>query len=172
MGGGIYMNAGTSYGSFQDVVTKIFMVNSKDQEEELAVNPSHFSYRKQTFCNESIITGALLRLTPGNPKEISEKIKWMISDRKAKQPLQYPNCGSTFKNPPGHSAGKLIELAGLKGYRCGEAMISDKHANFIINLGGAKAQDILTLIETAECKVKEVHGIQLEREVVIVKYQA
>jgi len=167
VGGGLFMNAGTHLGSFSDVTQKVFLVDQKGKLEEKQLSPCDFSYRAQSFSKDKIIVGCILRLKHGNPKDIEEKVKKMISERKAAQPLQYPNCGSVFKNPNGFSAGKLIESVGLKEYRVGNAMVSSKHANFIINLGGATAKDILMLIDHIKKTVKECKGIELQEEVVI-----
>ncbi len=174
VGGGLFMNAGTVKGCFSNVVTKITLMNEKGIEEELPVSTKDFSYRKQTFCKNKIITAATLSLGYGNREEMEKIVDEMVSDRRMKQPLQFPNSGSTFMNPSGISgaeklsAGKLIESAGLKGASMGHAMVSKVHANFMVNLGGASSQDFLSLMEVVEKRVKEVHGITLEREVVVV----
>jgi len=168
VGGGLFMNAGTHAGSFSDVTRKIQMVTSKGEEIWVAVGLADFSYRAQRFCKGNIITGAIIRLGFGKKSEIKARVQQMVQERKDRQPLKLPNCGSTFTNPPGHTAGKLIEEAGLKGYRVGQAMVSQKHANFIINLGGATASDILSIIHVVEDRVKQHHGIELKREVIVV----
>ncbi|MBI3018670.1 MAG: UDP-N-acetylmuramate dehydrogenase [Deltaproteobacteria bacterium] len=167
VGGGLFMNAGTHLGSFSDVAKKVFLVTQKGEVEEKALGSDDFSYRAQSFSKNKIIVDCVLRFTHGNPKEIEEKVKKMIAERKAAQPLNTPNCGSVFKNPNGNSAGKLIESAGLKEYRVGNAMVSPKHANFIVNLGGATAKDILSIIQHVKKTVKELKGVELQEEVVI-----
>ena len=168
MGGGLFMNAGTAYGCFGDVVQRIHMLNSAGGQEVIDVGPQDFSYRAQRFCKNKIITGAVIRLIAGDRGRIAQKVGAMIADRKAKQPLALPSCGSTFKNPPGQIAGRLIQSAGLCGYRVGQAMVSEKHANFIVNLGGARADHVFSVLKYVERRVKEVHGIHLEREVVVI----
>ncbi|OGP04009.1 MAG: UDP-N-acetylenolpyruvoylglucosamine reductase [Deltaproteobacteria bacterium GWA2_38_16] len=168
VGGGIFMNAGTKGGSFCDITEKIFMINTNGELEEQLVTKENFSYRSQNFCKNKIMMGAILRLHYGDKEKMMEVVKTVIAERKAIQPLNFPNCGSVFKNPKGYYAGKLIEDAGLKGYRVGHAQISTKHGNFIVNLGGAAAKDIVAIIEHAKKRVKEVHGVTLEEEVIIV----
>ena len=167
VGGGLFMNAGTHLGSFAEVTQKVFLVTQKGEIEEQILGSSDFSYRAQSFSKNKTIVGCVLRLTHGDRKEIEEKVKKMIEERKATQPLNAPNCGSVFKNPNGTSAGKLIESVGLKEYRVGNARVSSKHANFIVNLGGATAKDILSIIQHVKKTVKELKGVELQEEVVI-----
>jgi len=107
----------------------------------------------------------MLRLEEGDKEKIHEDMKQKYMDRKLKQPLDLPSAGSVFKNPEGHFAGSLIEEAGLKGASHGGAKISEKHANFIVNTGGAKASDVLYLIEKTEETIDKKFGISLEREI-------
>ena len=167
VGGGLFMNAGTHLGSFSNVTQKVFLVNQQGERAEKVLSPDDFSYRAQSFVKNKIIVGCVLRLTHGNREEMEAKVREMIVERKATQPLNSPNFGSVFKNPVGFSAGKLIESVGLKGYRVGNAMISPKHANFIVNLGGATAKDVLSLVDHAKKTVKECKGVELQEEVVI-----
>jgi len=110
---------------------------------------------------------ATFELHQGDKDALRTEVNRIIQERAEKQPLDYPSCGSTFKNPEGFSAGRLIEKAGLKGLSVGGAQISEKHANFILNKGTAKAQDILDLIEIAKERVKTQFGVTLECEVII-----
>lgn len=167
VGGGLFMNAGTSLGSFSDVTEKVYLLNQSGMVEEKEVAEEDFSYRSQFFSQGRIIIGAMLRLHVGDKNQISTIVKKMIAERKDRQPLHFPNCGSIFKNPSGFHAGKLIEASGLKGYRLGDAMISEKHANFIVNLGNAKSKDILSLIKHIKKTVKTLQGIDLHEEVII-----
>jgi UDP-N-acetylmuramate dehydrogenase len=114
------------------------------------------------------VLGAVLRLERGDPQSIRQRIDEILGRRRQKHPLNYPSAGSIFKNPAGHPAGLLIEAAGLKGIQIGGAKISEKHGNFIINTGGAKAVDILALIERVQQEVLKQTGIVLETEVRIV----
>jgi UDP-N-acetylmuramate dehydrogenase len=115
-----------------------------------------------------IILKGRLQLKKGKKEEILEQIKSYSEIRKRTQPLDYPSAGSIFKNPKEGPAGKWIEEAGLKGFRMGQAMVSDRHANFIINMGKATAEDVINLMECVEKKIYEEKGISLEREVRVV----
>jgi len=106
-----------------------------------------------------------LELKKGDKKKSQELIKGYTKKRKATQPLEYPSAGCIFKNVPGQGAGRLIDQAGLKGTKIGQAMISDKHANFIINLGGAKSEDVVKLIKLIKKTIKQKHNIDLEEEI-------
>jgi UDP-N-acetylmuramate dehydrogenase len=137
----------------------------------MSVNAHGFDYRKSIFMeNKNLICiGANFSLKPCEPEKIYAKMNEYISSRKEKQPLEYPSAGSYFKRPEGHFAGKLIEDCGLKGFRVGDAAISEKHAGFVINLGRATAEDILSLEEQVRDRVFKEFGVQLEREVRVIK---
>ena len=129
------------------------------------------SYRHTSFKeNNDIIFGGVFKLEKGDTKKAWEIINENLEKRKNSQPLEYPSAGSVFKNPEGLSAGKLIDECGLKGYKVGGAQISEKHANFIINLDNATSSDIISLIEIVKEKVKKEKGIDLELEQEIVKW--
>lgn len=164
VGGGIYMNAGTRDGEMKDVIERVIIVGRGGGLEELLPADCQFSYRASRFqrTNE-LIVAAIIRLPdkPYNP----EAARRALDDRKRTQPLQLPNCGSVFTNPPGDYAARLIEECGLKGRRIGGAEISTLHANFIVNRGGATASDVLGLIHLAQHEVKEKHGVELHTEV-------
>jgi len=132
------------------------------------VTADDFTYRSQSFCGDSIIVAAEIILSIGDSDQLQRVVKEMVQERKQTQPLQYPNCGSLFRNPPQKTAGRLIQSAGLRGFRIGNAMISEKHGNFILNLGGAKARDILSLIHKMEEAVQYQFGIELKREGVVI----
>lgn len=168
IGGGLFMNAGTSLGDFSKITEKIYLLNQEGEIEELLLTSADFSYRSQSFCHGKIIVASVFRLGFGEPAILKDRVKRFLNDRKEKQPFGYPSCGSTFKNPSFTSAGRLIELAGCKGHKAGNASISEKHANFIINHGGATAGDILAIIDYVKKRVKDVHGIELEEEVIVV----
>jgi UDP-N-acetylmuramate dehydrogenase len=127
-----------------------------------------FSYRQLALPPSWVILKGRFQVKRGNKEEILEKVKSYSERRKRTQPLDYPSAGSIFKNPPEGTAGKWIEETGLKGFRMGQAMISERHANFIINLGKATAEEILNLVEWVEKRVYEVKGISLEREVKVI----
>jgi UDP-N-acetylmuramate dehydrogenase len=126
-----------------------------------------FYYRESVFGHKEnlIIVSAVLRLKRGNKSEIREKIKEYSDYRIKTQPLNYPSAGSVFKNPKGFFAAKLIEDCGLKGKKIGKAKVSEKHANFIVNLGGAKEKDVKSLIKLVKEKVKKKFGVVLEEEI-------
>ena len=163
VGGAVVMNAGTRLGAIQDCLDAVQMV---DPDGRLSIHSAadfSFGYRSVSLP-EGIVVGAWLRLTPASREDIESHIKAYLQYRKQSQPLSQPNAGSVFKNPPGTTAGRLIEEAGLKGYRVGDAQVSPKHANFIVNLGRARAVDVLRLIETIRQAVLRRTGIGLELE--------
>ena len=128
-----------------------------------------FAYRRSGF-GDDVILGASFRLPVGDKAEIMRKRRELLMKRNRAQPVNFPNSGSMFKNPPDNFAAKLIEDAGLKGTRRGEAQISERHANFIVNLGGATAEDVLELIELARRTVHEKFSINLELEVKLIGF--
>lgn len=168
IGGGIYMNAGTKYGCYGDILRELRLFDFVNGVRQLAREDVHFGYREQNAVKDSLVTSVVFELIPGDAATMRTEVDRIIAERAAKQPLDYPSCGSTFKNPPtGLSAGRLIEHAGLKGSISGGAEVSMKHANFILNKGDATAKDILTLIEMIKAKVRETHKVDLECEVII-----
>lgn len=167
IGGGIYMNAGTKYGCYGDILRELRLFDFKKGAQTFSRDQFHFGYREQTAVKETLVLWASFELRPGNRDEIQKEVNRIIQERAEKQPLDYPSCGSTFKNPEGLSAGRLIEKAGLKGLTVGGAQVSDKHANFILNKGNATAQDILDLIDQIKGRVHQQFGVTLECEVII-----
>lgn len=168
VGGGLAMNAGAWGTELKDVVHSITVMK---EDGTLTVRPRsrlRFSYRKLAIPSAWIIVKARFHLSPGRKEEILERVKSFSEMRKRTQPLDHPSAGSVFKNPDEGPAGKWIDQVGLKGFRLGQAMVSERHANFIINLGKATADDILRLIEWVEQKVYEEKSISLEREVKVV----
>ena len=168
LGGAIINNAGFKGNCMADVVQNVTFLTGENKIERTSKSNLNFNYRG---CNLKgklvIILEATLLLKKGNKEEIESKIKQNIEIRKIRQPLDKFNAGSIFKNPPGYYAGKLIEKVGAKGLSRGKAEVSTRHANFIINNGGASARDILYLIEEIEKRVKKNFGIKLEREIEI-----
>ncbi len=166
IGGAVAMNAGAHGSSIGNLVEWVTVVNKSGDKLELARNELGFAYRYSIIpSKELVITEVVLSCPPGG-KEESEGIIWKnLTRRKETQPLNLPNAGSVFKNPPGHSAGRLIEEVGGKGMRVGDAQVSYLHANFSVNLGKAKAQEVLALIEKIRTLVLNQLGIQLELEV-------
>ena len=170
LGGAITMNASTYIGSISDTVKEVTAINMKTGESlNLSKKECGFTYRGSIFQKGSmLILSAELRLAQGNKKEIKKTIKELIAKRIKTEPLDKPNAGSIFKNPKGASAGKLIESVGLKGKRIGNAQISEKHANFIVNLGNARADDVHALVKLAQKEVKSKYGIDLIPELRII----
>jgi UDP-N-acetylmuramate dehydrogenase len=170
LGGAITMNAGTYLGSMSDVVSNVTVIDLHHplRTVVLRAHECRFGYRTSTFLkNKIIILKAEMKMKRSNQKEIKAKINELLSRRKRTQPIDKNSAGCVFKNPPRVSAGKLIDMTGLKGFRKGNAKISETHANFIINLGDATASDVMFLIELAQEKVKEKYNITLEPEIIL-----
>jgi UDP-N-acetylmuramate dehydrogenase len=168
VGGGLAMNAGAWGVEMKDILLSATLMNGEGEVFERRKGKLRFSYRELALPPSWVICKARFQLKKGKKEESLDKVKAYSEMRKRTQPLDYPSAGSIFKNPPEGPAGKLIEEAGLKGFRMGRAMISEQHANFIINLGKATAEEILNLMEWVERRVYEVKGIFLEREVRVV----
>lgn len=166
LGGGTIMNAGAINGSVSDVLLSVELLNEETQFEVLTKEQLDFSYRTSNLQNRSIICVATKwQGFPKDTVEIEQETRNYISKRKAAQPQGYPTAGSVFKNPPEDFAGRLIEACGCKGLKVGDAEVSEKHANWILNLGKATAQDVLTLIKEIKNKVREHFGVTLQLEV-------
>lgn len=166
LGGGVFMNAGAYDGEMAQVIAWVDCLDETGAPHRLAGDDLALGYRTSCFTQRPwLITGARLTLTPGDPAAIRAKMADLAQRRRAKQPLEYPSAGSTFKRPPGHFAGGLIEQCGLKGYQIGGAQVSEKHAGFVINTGGATCQDILDLIHHVRQVVRDQTGVLLEPEV-------
>ena len=175
VGGAIYMNAGAYGGQMSDIVveTEYYDIDS-GKISTLDFLGHDFGYRHSIFADNSsfVVISTLLKLKAGNVEQIYETMKKNMSSRKEKQPLEFPNAGSTFKRPGEKIyVGKLIEDAGLKGFSIGGAQISEKHAGFIINRGGATSNDVISLIEHVKTVISEKYGINLECEVIRVPYK-
>ena len=168
VGGGLAMNAGAWGAELKDILLSMTLMREDGEVVERPRSKLRFSYRGLLIPPSWIILKGRFRLKKGEKKEILERVKSYSEMRKKKQPLDYASAGSIFKNPKEGPAGKWIEEAGLKGFRIGQAMISDRHANFIINLGKAKAEEVICLMEIIEAKVYQEKGISLEREVKVV----
>jgi UDP-N-acetylmuramate dehydrogenase len=168
VGGGLAMNAGAWGVELKDVVKSISLMKEDGEIVERPRQRLRFSYRKLNIPASWIILRGRFQLKKGRKEEILEKVKSYSEMRKRTQPLEYPSAGSIFKNPKEGPAGKWIEEVGLKGFRMGQAMVSDRHANFIINLGKATAEELINLMELVERKAYEEKGISLEREVRVI----
>ena len=168
LGGGVEMNAGAYGGELSQVVTKVRAMNPEGEIVELEKEQLLLGYRTSIFKTQPyIILEVFMELQKGDKEEIQGKMKEYTKARVEKQPLEYPSAGSTFKRPEGYFAGKLIMDAGLRGYRVGDAQISEKHCGFVINRGNATATEIKTLMGDVAKKVKEEFGVDLEAEVIL-----
>lgn len=166
VGGSLIMNAGAYGVEIGDSVIYVEGFNSDGSEFRLAKEECGFTYRNASALRDKIVTGALFQLDPGSYDRFLESQSSAVANSRArKQPLHLPSCGSVFKNPPDMFAGELIEKAGLKNKTIGEAQISAKHANFILNLSKAKSNDIYRLLRLAQQTVREKFGVDLEPEV-------
>jgi UDP-N-acetylmuramate dehydrogenase len=168
VGGGLAMNAGAWGVELKDVLFSMTLMKESGEIIERPRSRLRFSYRGLALPPSWIILKGRFQLKKGNKEEILEQVKSYSKMRKRTQPLEYPSAGSIFKNPKEGPAGKWIEEAGMKGFQVGQAMVSDRHANFIINLGKAKAEEVIRLMEFAEKRIYEEKGISLEREVRVV----
>jgi UDP-N-acetylmuramate dehydrogenase len=164
IGGMVAMNAGTRAGEMKDVVRRV-EVATADGLGWIDAPALAFAYRTARLPPGGVVTRVEVELREGNTAAANAAMKADVEQRRATQPLSQPTFGSTFRNPPGDYAGRLIEAAGLKGHRVGNATWSSVHANFVTNHGGATARDVLTLMNLARSRVKEQFGIELEPEV-------
>lgn len=166
LGGAVMMNAGAYGGEMKQVLTGAKVLKASGEIEEVPVEAMELGYRSSIFSkNEDIILSADIKLEAGNPEQIQRRMEELKERRTSKQPLEYPSAGSTFKRPEGYFAGKLIEDAGLRGFRVGGAQVSEKHCGFVINKDHATAKDILSLMEQVADKVYGKFGVRLEPEV-------
>ena len=168
VGGGLAMNAGAWGSELKDILLSMTLMKKNGDIAERPRSRLRFSYRGLVLPSKWIILKGRFQLKKGKKGEMVERVKSYSEQRREKQPLDYPSAGSIFKNPAGGRAGRWIEDAGLKGYRIGQAMVSERHANFIINLGNASATEVIQLMEWVEKKVSEKKGVTLEREVKVV----
>ena len=164
VGGAIVMNAGASGGEVEDVLLEAELL-SDGKINTVPATDLKLAYRESSLPKGAVILSATLRLGNGEQNGIMEKMNENNNARKASQPLDLPSAGSIFKNPQGDYAGRIIEELGFKGKSVGGAMVSEKHANFIVNTGDATAGNVLELVEEIEAKVKEEKGISLTREI-------
>ena len=168
IGGAVYMNAGAYDGEMAKVVTSVRVMDGQGKSSELKASELDFAYRHTALQNSGlIVTSVTCTLQPGEAEAIAAKMADFSQRRISKQPLELPSAGSMFKRPPGYFAGTLIEQTGLKGYTVGGAQVSKKHAGFVVNVGGATAQDVLQLISDVQSKVLAAHGVRLEPEVLV-----
>ena len=172
VGGSVFGNAGAFGTEIKDRLISADAIDPAGTAHQLTAADCHFGYRDSAFKSGHargwVITRAIFSVHPGDPAAIRERIKQVQRHRRETQPIDKRSLGSTFKNPPGDSAGRLIEAAGLKGRRIGGAQVSPKHTNFIVNVGGATADDVLALVAEMRDGVRLRFGIALEPEIRIV----
>ena len=166
IGGGVYMNAGAYGGEIKDVCTRVRIMELNGEARWITNEEAAFSYRHSAIeDNPWIVVAAEFQMTPTPEEEVWAKMKELIGKRRASQPLDLPSAGSAFKRPVGGYAAALIDQTGLKGFQVGGAAVSEKHAGFVVNLGGATAADVQELLQQVSDKVFERTGIRLEPEV-------
>ena len=168
LGGAVVMNAGAYGGEMKDVIESVILIDENCNIKNVPASDMDFGYRHSAVTEKEIVAGAVLKLSKGKKADIQAKMDDFQARRREKQPLEYASAGSTFKRPEGYFAGKLIEDSGLKGYRVGDACVSEKHAGFVVNLGHATAADIKQLIADVQRIVYEKQGVHLEPEVRII----
>ena len=169
-GGAVFMNAGAYGGEMKDILTEITHLTPDMKIETIKAEDAKLSYRHSVYKeNGCIILGAKAKLTPDTKENIKARMDDFLGRRKDKQPLEYPSAGSTFKRPEGYFAGALIEQCNLKGTCVGGAQVSEKHAGFVINKGGATSTDILELMRLVSDTVKKETGVTLEPEVIVLR---
>ena len=170
IGGAVTMNAGAYGGEMKDVIVSAKVMDEDGGVKVLSCDELELGYRTSIVQKKQLIVlEAEFSLQPGETEAIQSTMKELNAKRREKQPLEYPSAGSTFKRPEGYFAGKLIEDAGLRGYRVGDAQVSEKHCGFVVNRGKATCAEVLQLIEEVQKKVKEQFGVQLEPEVRIIR---
>ena len=169
LGGAVFMNAGAYGGEMKDIVVESRCIDIKGKEHILSNEAHEFGYRTSVMPKKGyVVLQSVIKLKKGEKSHILELMKDLNSRRKEKQPLELPSAGSVFKRPEGHYTGELIENCGLKGYQIGGAQISTKHCGFIVNVGNAKSDDIIRLIDYIKEKIYKKHGVNLETELKII----
>ncbi|MGL4588905.1 MAG: UDP-N-acetylmuramate dehydrogenase [Mycoplasmatales bacterium] len=172
IGGATFMNAGAHTGEMSDIINRVKTIDKFGQIQEYSLEQCEFSYRHSVFQEKNeVIIDVEFNFEIGDIAEVYKRMSGNLAYRQAMQPLSRPSFGSAFRNPEGYHSGKLIEECGLKGYQIGGAMISKKHANFIINNEDAKASEIVELIELVKVRVKEKFNVELETEVEMVGFK-
>lgn len=166
LGGHIRMNAGGAFGEIGSAVASVTMIDGEGHLYTRHRDELMFGYRRSNITGK-IVVEAVLELRPENPEQLTRRMKEIWVYKKNSQPMSEPSAGCTFKNPDGQSAGKLIDMAGLKGASVGGAMVSRRHANFIVAREGTRSADVLALIEHVQSMVESRFGVKLQTEVVI-----
>ena len=166
VGGAVYMHAGAYDGQMKDVVTSVTVLDEAGNIRILGRDELDMGYRTSAVAKHNmIVLQVIIELKAGNKEQIKDRMNQLSELRKQKQPLEYPSAGSTFKRPEGYFAGKLIADAGLKGYSIGGAAVSEKHAGFVVNMGGATAKDVVELTDYIKKRIIEQFGVTLELEI-------
>jgi UDP-N-acetylmuramate dehydrogenase len=165
IGGALFMNAGAYGSEFEKAIDQVDGFTREGEPIRLSRNEMVFSYRDSHLPPSMVVTEVRLRLRQEDSAKVTSRVRELVTKRKTSQPSGYPNSGSMFRNPPGDFAGRLIEAAGLKGKKIGRAQISERHGNFIVNLGGANGEDVRQLMELARAEVRTRFGVELEPEV-------
>ncbi|MFQ5735356.1 MAG: UDP-N-acetylmuramate dehydrogenase [Thermodesulfobacteriota bacterium] len=168
MGGAVVMNAGAFGSEMKDIVEGVEVVDKKGRKGFIPKDEIGFSYRGSALAPDAVVVRVHLKLAPGDAQGIKDKIKFYRERRRTISNVTFPNAGSMFKNPEDNFAGKLIDEAGLKGERSGDAQVSQVHANYIVNLGNAKAKDVLALMATVRDRVYSRTGVVLEPEIRVI----
>ena len=172
VGGGVYMNAGAYGGEMCQVVTGVTAMDREGNLLDIPADKLDLSYRHSRFMNEDlVILSVRVKLEKGDREEIRAKMSELMTRRRTSQPLELPSAGSTFKRPATGYAAAMIEAAGLKGLRVGDAQVSEKHAGFVVNRGRATCKDVLQLMEQVQNRVEQDTGVRLEPEVRILEVQ-
>lgn len=167
IGGGVVMNAGAYDGEMKQITESVKVMDKEGNILVLDNDTMEFGYRTSIIKNRPfIVLEVVLRMQKGEKEEIQAKMDELMAKRQSRQPLNYPSAGSTFKRPEGYFAGKLIMDAGMRGYRIGDAQVSDKHCGFVVNIGNASAEDVKEVIEEVQEKVKERFHVRLEPEII------
>ena len=166
LGGAVMMNAGAYGGEMKQVLESAKVLTPEGEIKTLKEEELELGYRTSVIAKKNyIVLEAVIRLEAGDAESIRSYMEELKEKRVTKQPLEYPSAGSTFKRPEGYFAGKLIEDAGLRGFRVGDAQVSEKHCGFVINRGSAAAEDVISLMEQVADKVESASGVRLEPEV-------
>ncbi len=169
IGGAVFMNAGAYDGEISMIVESVQALTADGEVKNMQAGELDLGYRHSIFMdNGAVVLSAVFRLEHGDRDKINEKMRDFTQRRTSKQPLELPSAGSTFKRPEGYFAGKLIQDAGCKGLSVGAAQVSPKHAGFVVNNGGASAEEVIDLIRMVQLRVKETSGVDLETEVRII----
>lgn len=169
IGGAIVMNAGAYGGEMKDIVSYVEVLSTNGSFRRYTGDEMEFSYRHSIIDADKIVVGVGLTLEHGDKTAILDRMNELAEARRSKQPLEYPSAGSTFKRPQGYFAAKLIDDSGLRGYRVGGAMVSEKHCGFVVNVGQASSADVQAVMRHVQDVVKEKYGVVLEPEVRIIR---